>query len=166
MKITGLKNRITVLSMIPVLLCASCGKNVGKEAEEEIVLLDPVSVAASYVPVEYRDIYEYRVIGAVCSPALSECVMETSMTFNAYEKTPGEAVEKGEVLISGYTGDLDDRIENQAKAIEDMESSHADELEQRTESFEKTEKNYWKEMELLEDLKKAQPDKDSEDYEA
>ena len=137
-----------------------------QEAEENIELLDPVSVAASYVPAEYRDMYEYKVVSAVCSPALSECVMETSMTFQAYEKTPGEPVEKGEVLISGYTGDLDQRIEDQTKAIADMEENHADELEQRADSLEKTEKNYWKEMELLEDLKKAQPDKDSEDYEA
>ena len=161
-----LKNRIVTLSMIPVLMFSACGKKSAQEAEENIELLDPVSVAASYVPAEYRDMYEYKVVSAVCSPALSECVMETSMTFQAYEKTPGEPVEKGEVLISGYTGDLDQRIEDQTKAIADMEENHADELEQRADSLEKTEKNYWKEMELLEDLKKAQPDKDSEDYEA
>ena len=161
-----LKNRIVTLSMIPVLMLSACGNKNGKEAEENIVLLDPVSVAASYVPVEYRDIYDYKVTGAVCCPALSECVMETSMTFQAYEKTPGESAEKGDVLISGYTGDLDQRIEDQAKAIADMEESHADDVEQRADNLEKTEKNYWKEMELYEDLKKAQPDKDSEDYDA
>lgn len=161
-----LKNRIVTLSMIPVLMFSACGKKSGQDAEENIVLLDPVSVAASYVPAEYRDMYDYKAVGAICSPALSECVMETSMTFQAYEKTPGETVEKGDVLISGYTGDLDQRIEDQAKAIADMEESHADDVEQRADNLEKTEKNYWKEMELYEDLKKAQPDKDSEDYDA
>ncbi len=162
----GMKNRIVALSMLPALLLSACGKKAAQEAEENIVLLDPVSVAASYVPVEYRDIYDYKVVGAVCTPALAECVMETSMTFEAYEKGPGEAAEKGDVLISGYTGDLDQKIEDQSKAIAEMEENHADELEQRADNLEKTEKNYWKEMELLEDLKKAQPEKDSDDYEA
>ena len=112
-----IKKGILTLSLIPLILCSACGKDNAEVPEEEIVLLDPVSVAQSCVAAEYRDIYDYKVTGAICAPALSECVMETSMTFLGYEKTPGEEVEKGDVLISGDTGDLDKRITDQIKTV-------------------------------------------------
>ncbi|MCR5250131.1 MAG: hypothetical protein K6E50_05940 [Lachnospiraceae bacterium] len=147
-------------------LFAACGKESARDAEEEIVLLDPVSVAVSCVAAEYRDIYDYMVIGAVCTPALSECVMDTSMTFSAYEKTPGEEVKRGDVLISGDTADLDKQIENQRKSILEMESNHTDELEQRADNLKNVENNYWEALRQYEDTDKNAPDEDSKDYEA
>ena len=161
-----LKKGILTLSLIPVLMSSACGRDTTEVPEEEIVLLDPVSVAQSCVAAEYRDIYDYKVTGAICAPALSECVMDTSMTFMAYEKTPGEEVKKGDVLISGDTGDLDQRIKDQTKNIADMESNHADDLEQRADNLEKTEKSYWEGQRQLEDLLKAQPEEDSPIYDA
>ena len=152
--------------MLPVLACSACGKNTEEVPEEEIVLLDPVSVAQTCVAAEYRDIFNYTIVGAVCTPALYECVMETGMTFSAYEKTPGEAVKKGEVLISGDTGDLDQRIEDQIKNIANMESNHADDAEQRAEALKKAENSNYEGTVLLEELLEVQPDEDDPKYDA
>ncbi len=163
---TVLKMGLMILSMIPVLMTSACGKTMAEVPEEEIVLLDPVSVAASCVPVEYRDIYDYKIVGAVCTPALSECVMETSMTFSAYEKTPGEEVKTGEVLISGDTGDLNKRIEDQQKHISELESNHVDDAEQRADALKKAENSNYEGTVLLEELLEVQPDEDAANYDA
>ena len=157
---------VALFAMGSASFCTACGKNAEEIAEENIVLLDPVSVAQTCVAAEYRDIFDYKVTGAVCCPALSECVMDTSLTFSAYEKTPGEEVKKGQVLISGDTGDLDQRIEDQSKHITEMEENRVDELEQRAESMQKTESSYWEGQAQLEDLLKAQPEEDSPIYDA
>ncbi|MBP5609016.1 MAG: hypothetical protein J6X66_12235, partial [Lachnospiraceae bacterium] len=161
-----LKKGILTLSLIPVLMCSACGRDTNEVPEEEIVLLDPVSVAQSCVAAEYRDIYDYKVTGAVCAPALSECVMDTSMTFLAYEKTPGEVVKKGDVLISGDTGDLDQRIKDQVKNISNMESNHADDLEQRADNLDKAKKSNWEGQKALEELLEVQPEEDDDNYDA
>ena len=161
-----IKKGILTLSLIPLILCSACGKDNAEVPEEEIVLLDPVSVAQSCVAAEYRDIYDYKVTGAICAPALSECVMETGMTFLGYEKTPGEEVKKGDVLISGDTGDLDKRISDQVKNIANMESNHADDLEQRADNLEKAKKNDWEGQRTLSELLEVQPDEDAPNYDA
>lgn len=152
MRKKGYGNRI--LRMLPVSLCLgsllltpACGRE--EAPEEEIVLIDPVSVAVSSTVAEYRDIYDYVVVSAICCPGLSECVTENSMTFNAYEKTPGEAVEEGEVLISGDSGDLDKQIEAQQKHISEMEESRIDEEEQQKEAVENAKKAYLKTVDEL-----------------
>ena len=53
-----LKTGIGILSLLPVLTCSACGKDNAEVPEEDIVLLDPVSVAQTCVAAEYRDIYD------------------------------------------------------------------------------------------------------------
>ena len=138
-----------------LLLQSACGKKVSEA--EEVVLLDPVSVAVSSTVAEYRDMYDYMILSAVCCPALSECVTEVGMTFLAYEKTPGEEVEEGEVLISGDSGDLDKQIEAQAKRITEMEEDRVDEEEQQKEAVDKAEKEYLESVELLDLVRTQEP---------
>ena len=47
-----LKKGILTLSLIPVLMSSACGRDTTEVPEEEIVLLDPVSVAQSCVAAE------------------------------------------------------------------------------------------------------------------
>ena len=145
-------------------LIPGCGA--AEEAEEEIALLDPVSVAVSCVAAERRDIYDYKVSAAICCPSVRECVLSQAMSFSNYESLPGEEVQKGDVLISGDTAELDKQIEAQLQTIEEAEDARADELEQTNEALEKARKDYYTKSNAAAEMLENAPDEDSKEYEA
>ncbi len=137
MKIRELQKRTgTVMLAALLAFVPACGNSRGQEVEDEqIELIDPVSVAVSCVAAQRRDLYDYSIYSAICCPAVSECVTDEGIRFSTYGSMPGEGVSAGDELIIGDTTDIDKQIKNLKESIEDMESSRADEVEQQQESF-------------------------------
>lgn len=104
--------RIMVLS---VLVCNICGCGMNSHRTEtdaapanEIELLEPVGGTAYYDVAQYRDIYQANVFSGICVPDITEFAYTTEYPFDKYGKLPGETVTKGDVLIYGDTGSLDE----------------------------------------------------------
>ena len=161
--------RICCLFVAGVLTVSGCGKDAGSgadgAAEENIELLDPVSVSTGSAVVERRDIYDYKIYSAICCPPVVECETTTDFRFKSYDKVPGERVEIGDVLTGGDTTDIDDQIESAKDAIEQLKESHTESIEPLKEAVSDAEKLCTSIQASLDELKTGEPSEDSEDHE-
>ncbi|MCR4617937.1 MAG: hypothetical protein K5669_07100 [Lachnospiraceae bacterium] len=151
---------IMITGSVTVTGCADT--STGKD--EQIELLDPVSVSVSCAPVTRRNIYNYKVISAICAPKVSECAFETGINFKAYEIMPGEEAQSGDVLISADTTDLDKRIKAQKETIEGMEEDYSDSMDQLMDSYYDLESEYNYNSQILANLENSKPDETSSSY--
>ncbi len=113
-----------LLNISLILFLAGCGKGKAvQSAGENIELLEPVNVAASYEEAEYRNLYDAKVYSATVVPYIEEYSSEDGMTFYDYGAYPGEEVSKDSVLIHSDPEAIDKQIEDMEKQIKNMEET-------------------------------------------
>lgn len=114
---------IRTLAAALAIVCgaAGCGSAVDSTAEEDIHLLDPVGVSASYETATLRNMYDSQVYSASVCPYVEEYSFEDAQRFSHYEALPGESVSIGSALLSASTEDIDKQIEELEEQIEEEE---------------------------------------------
>ncbi len=91
------------------------------EDPSEVELLDPVLLEETWEAAAYRDLYDTQVITAAVFPEVEEYSFEVNGTLEQFEAYPGDAVQKGTVLVGLNREGIDQSIEDLEKKIQDME---------------------------------------------
>ncbi len=105
---------------------SGCGQS--QPVEEEIALIDPVSVFVSSEKAEYRNIYNAQVYSVGVYPKTWEYAFEENGEFMTYEAYPGEEVNKGERLAYLATDNLSDTIKNKKEQLENLDKQFAEQV--------------------------------------
>lgn len=124
---TGKSKRIIILLLVAAMLAGCGGSDNAADtvaASESEELLDPVVGIPAYDVAAYRTLYDAEVYSALACPSVEEYSYETKQTFGSYGKLPGEAVEAGDVLLSGTTQEIDEKIEDLQKTIDEEERDY------------------------------------------
>ena len=131
---------------------------------DDIVLLDPVSVSVSSEVVSRRDIYNAKVVSAIVCPKVTEGSFERSINFSSYVKMPGEFVEAGAPVITGDTKSIDKQIKELTKSIKRMEINFNETVSDlRKEEEEKKAASEF-DAEYIKDLEEQEPEKTDPNY--
>lgn len=131
---------------------------------DDIVLLDPVSVSVSSEVVSRRDIYNAKVVSAIVCPKVTEGSFERSINFSSYVKMPGEFVEAGAPVITGDTKAIDKQIKDLTKSIRRMETNYNETIaDLRKEEEEKKAASEF-DAEYIKDLEEQEPEKTDPNY--
>ncbi len=131
---------------------------------DDIVLLDPVSVSVSSEVVSRRDIYNAKVVSAIVCPKVTEGSFERSINFSSYVKMPGEFVEAGAPVITGDTKSIDKQIKELTKSIKRMEINFNETVSDlRKEEEEKKAASEF-DAEHIKDLEEQEPEKTDPNY--
>ena len=136
---------------------SGCSTAMDDGRDDGIELIDPVNVSVSCVAVERRNFYDMSAIYAICSPQVTESSFTSDINFYGYESMPGETVKEGDVLISGYVKDLDDKIKAQNEKLADMESEYNDSIDKLNDTLAKDKSDYDYYSEIMERLNEAKP---------
>ncbi len=131
---------------------------------DDIVLLDPVSVSVSSEVVSRRDIYNAKVVSAIVCPKVTEGSFERSINFSSYVKMPGEFVEAGAPIITGDTKAIDKQIKELTKSIKRMEINFNETVSDlRKEEEEKKAASEF-DAEYIKDLEEQEPERTDPNY--
>ncbi len=153
---------ITAQSMF---FLTGCSSNMDDGRNDGIELIDPVNVSVSCVSVERRNFYDISALYAICSPQVTECSFESDISFYGYESMPGGTVSKGDVLISGYVKDLDEKIKDQNQKIADMETDYNDSIDKLNDTYAKDKADLDYYGNIMDNLNKEKPNEDDPNYE-
>ncbi len=132
---------------------------------DDITLLDPVSVSVSSEVVSRRDIYNAKVVSAIVCPKVTEGAFERSINFSSYVKMPGEFVEAGAPVITGDTKALDKQIGELTKSIRKMETNYNETITDLRKDEEEKKATYEWDEEFIKDLEGQAPEKTDPKYE-
>lgn len=125
------------LAGILALSLLGCGEQPKESArpEEEIELLDPVSVEVTYQEAQIRDIYDIRAYQATVAPYVEEYSTEEYKTFYYNLVMTGQKVRKGQELFRVNVDQLDEQIEKKEEYIASMEEDYQDFVKSMTKSM-------------------------------
>lgn len=112
--------------IVAVLLVGCKGADMESVTQETPALLDPEGAASNYEIATYRDLYNAKVLDATVDFYVEEYSYTDGQSFACSYVAPGQTVSKGEALISGDMNRLEDQIEEEKKALEEMEENYAD----------------------------------------
>jgi len=167
----GNKYFLYIYIMSFMIICCLCGCSKGENAEtqtsadgEEIELMDPVGVAASYDVVQVRDLYDAEVYSCVCAPAITEFAYNSDLPFEKFGKLPGELVAEGDVLVYGETTELDEEYEELAEEIGDKLEDYYDEISDLQEDLYDAKEDEWEAWEPHQKVLEGEPSKNSAFY--
>jgi len=129
MKNVLLKDKKKISRILTIGICLSmltgCGSSaLETNSDEEITLIEPASGIPSYVAADYRTLYDVDVYSAILNPGVTEYAYESSQSFGGYGHVIGDEVSAGDCIIYGSTEDIDERIEELNKTIEEAEKSY------------------------------------------
>lgn len=116
---------IVLSAVLLASLLTGCGKTV---KEESIELIEPVGFASPYVEVSRRDLVSAKVISGRVVPKVEPVYFTSDQRFENYEKLPGEAVNKGDVVIMASTETIDKKIEDLQKSMDEAEEKYLENL--------------------------------------
>ena len=116
--------RVLALMLSAVMLMSGCGKNTG--AEDEIVLIDPVSSANVTETVARRTIYSYEVLDGGVFPVITEYPAAIGMKAADIGYFPGQNVYSGNVLFSGDMQDFYDQEKSVRDSLDELIVSYAE----------------------------------------
>lgn len=140
---------------------AGCGETPGQEAAAgnygEVELLEPVGLTANGEAAQYRNLYDAKVYSATVVPHVEEYAFEENVVLDNLQAFPGEAVSKGEVLVSSSTAELDRQIEQQQERIEQMEKEFAEYEAQVRENLAEPQEEVKRLKTIVENLEKSKP---------
>lgn len=112
------------LALVCVLTAtAGCGQKV-LEPAEEIELIEPVNAVSGTEAAAYRNLYNYRVLSGYIYPYIREYSLPVSAYLEEYYVSPGDAVAKGDVLLTADDSRLQEEIAGQEEAIRQAEDSY------------------------------------------
>ncbi|MGN0402172.1 MAG: hypothetical protein ACI4HQ_07925, partial [Acetatifactor sp.] len=133
-------------------------------ASEDIVLLEPVGVGEIYETAARRTLYDAKVYNGLICPYTSEYSLENAMQFGGYEALPGEAVNKGQVLMLTNTEGIEKQIEQMEETIAANEKDYQEYLKEANESLAvaKSDENFW--GTAVENWEKEKPATDDPGY--
>ncbi len=154
-----------LLFAIPSMVLGGCGNKYDDGRNDDIALIDPVSVSVSCVPVQKHSFYDEKALFAICSPSVTECSFQADSYFKSYDKMPGETVKKGDVLISGDTEQLDEKIKSQTEKIADMDENYNDNHDGLQNQYSKAKSEYENYLKIMDNLNSQKPDESDPGYE-
>ena len=76
----------------------------------QIELVEPVNAEVSFEEAAIRDMYDATVYAATVLPVVREYAPEYAFEFGAFGAFEGEAVKKGQQLVSANTESIDEQI--------------------------------------------------------
>ncbi|MCR5499332.1 MAG: hypothetical protein K6F31_02915 [Acetatifactor sp.] len=125
---------ILIASMI--LSLAGCGAtgNAPAESEEQIELVEPVNAEVSFEEAAIRDMYDANVYAATVLPVVREYAPEYAFEFGAFGAFEGEAVKKGQQLVSANTESIDEQIKAKKEYIASMKEDYEKSIEKTQKS--------------------------------
>lgn len=130
MKKVDFTNNNFILRLLACLLCMAmlvgCGtSNTSSESDaSEEQLIEPASGIPAYVEADYRTLYDTQILSGIVNPAVAEYSYESAQAFGGYEHVIGDEVSAGDCIIYGSTEDIDERIEELEKTIQDAEKNY------------------------------------------
>ena len=90
----------------------------------EIQLIEPVNAEVTVEAAARRNLYDAAVYGATVLPYVQEYGPEYAFTFHSFGAFWGEAVKKGQQLVSANTESIDDQIKAKNEYITSMEEDY------------------------------------------
>lgn len=135
-----------------------CGQEQGEIPVEDIELLDPVGVAASYETAARRNLYNASVYSAMVCPYVEEYGLEVSGEFAGYDAFPGDSVSRGSSLLHNDTENIDNQIESLEESMADMEESYQEFLKENGEALEKARNDKQSYESVIDNLQRQKPE--------
>ena len=150
----GIRIKALFLSLVLVLgtgVLSGCSEP-DDGRSEEIELVEPVGVVINYVNPERRNLYTSTTYAGVVCPEVVEESLATQASFEAYTKSPGEIIKKGEMVLKTDTTQLDEQIKNLTESLSDMAKSHREDVADLNEVLTDAQKDYDSKKEIFERL--------------
>ncbi len=127
------------LTLSAVMLLSGCGKETG--AQDEIVLIDPVSSANVTEVASRRTLYDYEVLDGGVFPIITEYSAAIGMNAADIGYFPGQRVSSGNVLFSGDMKDYYDQEKSIKNSLDDLIISYGE--SRRVNEIKLRELKYW-----------------------
>lgn len=128
--------------------CGAAGGDVPGQSRE-IELIEPVNAQVTYEVAARRNMYDAAVYSATVIPYIEEYSATNGFVFGSYGAFLGEAVKKGQVLLSSDTTNVDEQIKAKKEEIAEMEKSYQEYVEKQQAEMERQrddEKRFEREM--------------------
>lgn len=153
---------IKTLSLALVLTCAlmACGNEAPNAPadRDEVQLIDPVGVSASFDTAALRNLYNSQIFSASVCPYVEEYSFEDDQTFLRYGALPGQQVAKGTGLLYANTKSLDKQIEDMEKSIKEQEESYQEAIEELKEALLEPKRRADDNLSIVENLEEIEPE--------